>query len=132
MTKYTDNEQYETDKADWLYHLEIHVNEGLNLDALDVVDIFNLLKQSKWIGVDKEIDNNNWAIFTTRLDAENYTNKLIAEGANDVALQRFSARLHTDSGIVYNVTYRVCKNYKGDRKKWLNTLTMSNMRRTKI
>ena len=52
MTKYTSNEQYEKCKANWLYHFKTYLNEGLELDALDVVDIFNLLKQSKWIGAD--------------------------------------------------------------------------------
>ena len=50
MTKYDSNEQYELDRANWLYHLDLHKNEGWDLDSLDVVDVFNLLKQSKWIG----------------------------------------------------------------------------------
>ena len=45
-----DYEQYEKYKADWLYALELHGNEGWNLDALDAVELINLLKQSTWIG----------------------------------------------------------------------------------
>ena len=62
MTKYDSNEQYELDRANLLYHLDLHKNEGWDLDSLDVVDVFNLLKQSKWIGNVDDDDNSHLKI----------------------------------------------------------------------
>ena len=49
VVEFKSEEEYERVKNDWLYHLELHINEGWDLDALDVVEVLNLLKQSKWI-----------------------------------------------------------------------------------
>ena len=108
MTKYTDNDHYERDKA-----ALIRIAEGNSiLNLIDNSDtIANLLNQSKWIGADEEVDNNNWVTFTSRLDAENFANKLISEGANDVAIQVLTNRIHSKHGIVGIATFKVCKDF---------------------
>lgn len=52
MTKYTNNEQYEKDKVLLIEKLEKDLDNIYSLDPLDVADVLNLLKQSKWIGND--------------------------------------------------------------------------------
>ena len=49
MTKYTSNEQYERDKISL-----IHIAEKSMLTLIENADVIaNLLKQSKWVGVDE-------------------------------------------------------------------------------
>ena len=111
MAKYTSNEQYENDKA-----ALIRIADGISiLSFIDNADsIANLLNQSKWIGTNEEADNNNWVTFTSRLDAENFANKLIAEGADNVAIQVLTNRIHSKRGIVYTATFNVCKDFTND------------------
>ena len=51
-------EKYELGKANWLHHFKKHENDELTLDALDILDLYNLLKQSKWIGSGDDDDNS--------------------------------------------------------------------------
>lgn len=83
MTKYTSNERYERDKADWLYHLEIHLNEGLNMDALDVVDIFNLLKQSEWVVAKSQMLAEIYCLADDIAQDLNYNNEYCSPRANE-------------------------------------------------
>ena len=113
MTKYTSNEQYESDKARVVAKLSRHLHNKsiMRSESIFTNDILDLLNQSKWIGTNEEADNNNWVTFTIRLDAENFANKLISEGANDVAIQVLTNRIHSKHGIVGIATFKVCKDF---------------------
>ena len=58
MTKYTSNKQYEKDKALLIEKFKKDLDNIYSLDPLDVADVLNLLKQSKWIGA---VDGNVYA-----------------------------------------------------------------------
>ena len=46
------------DKANWLHHFKNHANDELTLDALDILDLYNLLKQSEWIDCEEGESND--------------------------------------------------------------------------
>lgn len=52
-----------------------------------------------------ERDNNNWVSFNSRADAENFANKLIDEGANNVVIQVCATYSFA--------TFKVCKDFVG-------------------
>ena len=55
MDKHKNNESYERDKANWLYHLELHVKNEWSLATCDIVDVIDLLKESEWIGAKSQM-----------------------------------------------------------------------------
>ena len=58
MAKYNDNKEYENDKASLIHRLGFYIEEGWNPDSDELNEILDLLKQSKWTGVDPPIINN--------------------------------------------------------------------------
>ena len=61
MTKYTDNDHYEIDKARVVAKLSRHLHNKsiIHSESVFTNDILDLLNQSKWIGADSSIIFNN-------------------------------------------------------------------------
>ena len=73
--------QYELDKANWLHYFANHANEELTLDALDILELFKLLKQSKWIGSGND-DENSTSVLPIPVKKDKY-GKLVKDYSYD-------------------------------------------------
>ena len=60
MTKYTDNEQYEKDKAALIEYCESPMAKLGYHSQQKIDEISNLLKQSKWTGADNQRENSDY------------------------------------------------------------------------